>query len=238
MSEIRRQLESFEVSSKEDQLSFLDRLARENQWPKGFTERVYREYLRFIYLAAASDHPVTPSEQVDQAWHLHLCYSKSYWQDLCADVLGFELHHNPTVGGREERAKLLHQYQSTLESYQQVFGDPPPEDIWPRAEVRFDRSDRFARVSLRDSYVIPKRWTHLAALAIASLLILSGCQMEGLASGFKKIISSVWDHLSFVTILIVVVLLIACTIRGKGRGGGGCGSSCGSGCGGGCGGGD
>ncbi|MEK6230809.1 MAG: hypothetical protein N2A42_03075 [Luteolibacter sp.] len=33
------------------------------------------EYKRFVALAMLAGHPVTPSEEVDQAWHLHLVYT-------------------------------------------------------------------------------------------------------------------------------------------------------------------
>lgn len=30
---------------------------------------------------------MTPSEDVDQAWHLHLASTRDYWQTICRDVL-------------------------------------------------------------------------------------------------------------------------------------------------------
>ncbi len=232
LKEIRRKLESFRVSPEDNQ-SFLDRLSRENQWSRGFTERVYREYLRFLYLAVASEHSVTPSEQVDQVWHLHLCYSKSYWKDLCEDVLRRKLHHNPTTGGLKERARFHHQYQLTLESYRNAFEEAPPEDIWPSAETRFARAERFARVNLRHSYVVPKRRVHFAALGVASIFLLSGCQtiideaLEG-------------DPFSIGVIAVAVLMIgwIVWKLRGRGGDGSGCGGffGCGSECDSGCGG--
>ncbi|MEZ6192343.1 MAG: hypothetical protein R3C45_13785 [Phycisphaerales bacterium] len=46
------------------------------------------EYRRFCYLAIAAGHTVTPSDEVDQAWHLHLLYTRDYWEDFCPNVLG------------------------------------------------------------------------------------------------------------------------------------------------------
>ena len=77
-------------------LSFSQRLARENGWTHHFAKRVVEEYKRFMFLAVATGHPVTPSEQVDQAWHLHLVYTGSYWKDFCGNVLGQPVHHGPT----------------------------------------------------------------------------------------------------------------------------------------------
>src|SRR5688572_29636615 len=73
--------------------TFTQRLARENGWSDDYARRVVEEYRRFLFLASAAGHPVSPSEDVDQAWHLHLTYSRSYWEDLCGKVLGQALHH-------------------------------------------------------------------------------------------------------------------------------------------------
>ena len=52
---------------------------------------------------AVSDHPVTPSIEVDQVWHLHLIYTRQYWNDF-AKHMPFEPHHGPTKG-EVKRAK-------------------------------------------------------------------------------------------------------------------------------------
>ncbi len=84
---------AFELDDPGAQLPFTARLAREQGWTHVFAGRVVTEYKRFVVLAMLAGHPVTPSEEVDQAWHLHLVYTRSYWQGLCRDVLGRELHH-------------------------------------------------------------------------------------------------------------------------------------------------
>ena len=63
-------------------LTFSKRLARENRWAHWFALDVMEEYKKFLYLMAVSDHPVTPSIEVDQAWHLHLIYTRQYWDDF------------------------------------------------------------------------------------------------------------------------------------------------------------
>ncbi len=85
--------------------TFLQRLCRENGWSKAFGQEAIHEYKRFLYLACGSPTPVTPSEQVDQVWHLHLVYTRSYWQDLCGETLGRQLHRGLTNGGEEESEK-------------------------------------------------------------------------------------------------------------------------------------
>ena len=164
------------------QLSFSRRLARDNNWPEAYARRVVLEYKRFVYLAATCGHPVTPSDEVDQAWHLHLVYTRSYWDELCGQVLGFALHHGPTRGGATEGQKFRNWYAQTLVSYQVAFGAAPPADIWPPAAVRFGEAPHFRRVNVRRHWLVRKpQWPKLQLLrwrpwlALAGLLVLVGC---------------------------------------------------------------
>ena len=70
---------------------------------------------------------VTPSIEVDQVWHLHLIYTRQYWNDF-AKHMPFEPHHGPTKGGSQESEKFTEWYSKTLESYKNVFGMNPPAD--------------------------------------------------------------------------------------------------------------
>ena len=130
-SPLWKSLESFRVDEPDTPLSFVKRLARENRWPVSYAERVFNEYKRFVFLAIAADHRVTPSDEVDQAWHLHLAYTESYWTEMCGKLLGQPLHHGPTKGGQQEDNKYFDLYARTLESYEHFFGHKPPADIWP-----------------------------------------------------------------------------------------------------------
>ena len=98
-------IEQFEFGLSDASLTFADRLARENGWSRQYADRVIEEYRRFCYLAMTAGHHVTPSEEVDQAWHLHLLYSENYCRDFCGDTLGRDLHHGPTRGGPSEGEK-------------------------------------------------------------------------------------------------------------------------------------
>src|SRR5262245_51302236 len=98
-------LRAFDLDDPASPLRFTGRLARENRWEPDYTRRVVEEYKRFALLAVVAGHPVTPSDAVDQAWHLHLVYTRSYWDEFCGTVLGRPLHHGPTRGGSAESAK-------------------------------------------------------------------------------------------------------------------------------------
>lgn len=138
------------------QLPFTARLAREQGWTHVFAGRVVEEYKRFVALAMLAGHPVTPSEQVDQAWHLHMVYTESYWQRLCRDTLGRDLHHQPTLGGAEEGGKFTDWYGKTLESYRRIFGAEPPPDIWPSPKDRFANAASGRWVNTADFWLVPK----------------------------------------------------------------------------------
>ena len=171
-----QQVAAFRFDKAQSAFPFSQRLARENGWSVGFARRVVEEYRRFIYLVMRAGHPVTPSEAVDQAWHLHLVYTRSYWDDLCQDVLGKPLHHGPTEGGKAENDKFHDWYQLTLESYQRCFGCRPPADIWPSAQERFAPDNLFQWVNHKDTFLLPKRslkkaLTAVSAVSLAAALV-------------------------------------------------------------------
>ncbi len=163
-------------------LPFSARLARENGWTTEFARRVVEEYKKFVFLAMRAGHPVSPSEEVDQAWHLHLTYTRSYWDEMCGAILGAPLHHGPTRGGREEGQKFESWYRQTLESYRQFFGEEPPRDIWPPSEIRFGEAAHFRRVNLKRAWLLPKPRlkmprveNQIKLVPLVFALILAGC---------------------------------------------------------------
>jgi uncharacterized protein (TIGR04222 family) len=147
-ADLYQRIRDYAFDAEPVSFGFVDRLARDNNWDRAFAERVMDEYRRFVYLALTGTTPVTPSEEVDQAWHLHLTYTHAYWERFCRDTLGRPLHHNPTVGGSAERAKYAEQYEQTRERYRQEFASEPPSDIWPPAVERFGLAALQRRVDL------------------------------------------------------------------------------------------
>lgn len=137
-------------------LTFTARLAREQGWSWRHAKAVMAEYSRFLYLAVTGDRPVTPSQDVDEAWHLHLTYTRHYWDELCGRILGKPLHHDPTEGGAAQQAHFVDQYAATLARYETVFGAPPRPDIWPVPALRIAPPPR-------------QRWPRLVAAGMVSL---------------------------------------------------------------------
>ena len=162
-------LDHYRIGPKDAALSFAARLARENGWTAGKAERVIEEYKRFCFLAATAESEMTPSDAVDQAWHLHLTYSRDYWERFCPNVLGRPLHHGPTAGGSEERHRYYEQYAETLKRYEQVFSAPAPADLWPTAGQRLIEDPRARRLHPRDGYFITRPQAAFALLLAGTL---------------------------------------------------------------------
>ena len=148
--------------------TFTRRLGEERGWSPEFTARVVEEYRRFLFLAVAAGHPVCPSEDVDAAWHLHLTFTRSYWQDLCSEILRGPLHHDASGGGPAEAKRHRTMYRRTLAAYRTAFGTEPPADIWPPAWARFDAASRIRSIDLRDHWVFrrPRWWPRSGRLGV------------------------------------------------------------------------
>ena len=170
-SDLLERIRAFAFDDGETAFPFAARLARENRWSREYTQRAIEEYRRFMFLAVTAGHPVTPSDQVDQVWHLHLLYTCSYWDRFCRETLGRRIDHGPTKGGPQESTKFTDWYERTLDSYRRVFG-PPPEDVWPPPAIRFGDDLHYVRVNTRHNCIIPIVWLRaLRALLFAGALL-------------------------------------------------------------------
>ncbi|WP_299476692.1 hypothetical protein [uncultured Roseibium sp.] len=233
---------------------FSRRLARDNGWSHDFALSVITEYQRFAYLSRMKSGMVTPSDEVDQAWHLHLTYTRHYW-GVFKDALGGALHHMPTKGGAGQAALFREAYQKTLDLYETEFGARPPEDTWPSPDVRFGRAPHFQRINTKDVWVVPKpawpkplirAWTSLKAvpakvygglLGFTALLFGTGLAFaHGEPSGdtlVEKLRNMVWHWASehtlwFVFGIVVAVLILKAMMQKASGNASGCGSTCGS----------
>ncbi|MEM1297147.1 MAG: hypothetical protein AAGH89_17405, partial [Verrucomicrobiota bacterium] len=169
-------------------LDFRARLARENGWTLAFAERAILEYKRFVFLAMTADQMVTPSEEVDEVWHLHLVYTESYWTRLCGEVLKRPLHHHPTEGGLAEGSKFRDCYERTLARYERAFGEKPPQDCWPSVDERFVPR-QITKVDLNRKWLLPRlrlpnfaRNASPSAFAVGLLALGFSAQLTGCAS--------------------------------------------------------
>ena len=166
--EMWKKISDFKFDSPTSSHPFSSRLSKENGWSREYSKRVVEEYRKFLYLSVISGKSLTPSEEVDQAWHLHMIYTHSYWTDLCKETLGTSLHHGPTKGGTKETVKYKDQYQFTLDFYESEFGEKAPEDIWPNVKKRFEDIN-YKRVNMNDNIVLNKEKVkkHLIVYSLA-----------------------------------------------------------------------
>ncbi len=221
--ELYERIQAFSLDQPDTQLSFSTRLSRDNGWSMGYAQRVIEEYRKFVFLAVAAGHPVTPSDQVDQVWHLHLAYTRSYWQDFCPKTLKTQLHHNPTRGGSSEQLKFNDWYSRTLENYQQFFGQTPPIDIWPDPKNRFGRDLHFVRVNAQQNWLVPKpslsclpkvqqhRQTIILSLSFTLASAITGCQVASSIPNPLNFKGS--EFLTFYFLLSTAVVFLAYCLR-------------------------
>jgi hypothetical protein len=174
LSRLYQRICDYSPDDAESAFTFTHRLAYENGWNLPYARRVVEEYKKFMFLAVTAGHAVTPSDEVDQAWHLHLIYTRSYWDDFCGHVLETPIHHGPTKGGSEEQQKFLDLYDETKASYERLLNESPPPDIWPDTACRFGDDVHYVRVNSRDHWVIPKqRACRYAVAAVAALVLVA-----------------------------------------------------------------
>jgi hypothetical protein len=205
------------------------------------------EYLRFAYLAWISPTGATPSKAVDEVWHAHLLFTRSYG-NFCLETRGQLLHHEPGEGVVDE-AHFRDAYRTTLDLYRAEFGEPPGR-WWPQpAPVvsAVGSSDAFPSLVLLlpGIFLTAMAWKFLGAevgllstiiLALIGLILLASSTAPASASRKRDRGGGSCDGGGG---LVAAEGGGGCPDGGGGGGGESCGgASCGSGCGGGgCGGG-
>lgn len=214
----------FQFDEENVHFSFSDRLARENNWSVKFAKTVIEEYKKFIFLCCISPTSVTPSDQVDQVWHLHLTYTKSYWKDFCQNTLRREIHHNPTKGGKQEGEKFDDFYTQTKDTYRRIFNVEPPLSIWPDNQNRFSDIN-FKRINIDKNWIIRKpTFREKSKLKTIWILILSAFFIQ---ASFAD--NSLFIPIIFMIIFVVILYLKNKDDNGRNDNGNGCsGSGCGT----------
>lgn len=218
-------IQEFSMDASDADFPFSKKLAKEENWSLDFAKKAIEEYKKFVYLCCILPNGASPSEVVDKVWHLHLIYTRNYWEEFCPNILKRPLHHHPSKGGFNENVKHQNWFTDTLTSYKEIFQSEAPHEIWLKGNDPENRKNR------------TRIWKWIPFLIL--ILTLSSCLGEVITT-----ISSIF--FSFVGILFFGGL-VASIKNNKDKkegnsnsscGGSSCsgGSSCGSSCGGGCGG--
>lgn len=163
-------IQKFPIDEPGAEHPFSARLAAEQGWTRPYTQEVIGEYRKFLWLCCNGSAPSSPSPAVDEAWHLHLTYTRSYWHSLCRDTLGRDLHHEPTRGGPAQQAHFRNLYAETLDRYREAFDAEPPAHIWP-AEERKTQKAKPKSLQLASLGALPLMLLSTAAAGAAGFII-------------------------------------------------------------------
>lgn len=197
-----RRIRDYQFDKDGADLTFTKRLARENGWSIDFARRVTDEYKRFIYLVCTTDGVLTPSQEVDDVWHLHLIYTRDYWERFCRETLERDLHHTPTEGGPSEADKFRAAYRRCHTRYGEEFGDHPPTDIWPDETVRFGGVVAHVMIDPATTLVFSKKKVNTILRLSASAALAAG----GIAA-FSLADTGLGIFLMFVSISLLISTL-------------------------------
>jgi hypothetical protein len=138
-----QKIAAFPIDDPGASFPFSRRLARERNWDYDFGLQAIEEYRKFIFLCCISPHGASPSKVIDEVWHLHLLYTKNYWEDFCRQTLNRNIHHHPSAGGMAEREKHQHWRTATLALYKDTFHTEAPPRYWDDDHLPTPRKGNF-----------------------------------------------------------------------------------------------
>ncbi|MEM1379453.1 MAG: hypothetical protein AAGH41_02390 [Pseudomonadota bacterium] len=225
LEELWRRVRDTPIDDAEASFSLTMRLCRENNWSAAFAIRVVAEYRKFCFLAVTQGREVTPSDEVDQAWHLHLLYTRHYWGPW-TEALGTKLHHGPTKGGPAEGSRYRNNYAETLALYEDVFGYAPPSDLWPPSEERFGRAPHFRRIDTSRVVIVDRGFAIMSGIAAsifgaAGVLGFSSPGLAGeplaMAGLDPAIVRDNWKLFTFVGLIALTCMFMAVTSFSRGH---------------------
>lgn len=103
----------------------IPRVAKEHGYDMDMAEALVREAKRMLFLSASKRVVVSPSHQVDMAWHEMLMFTRFYQE--FADFIGKFIHHDPTPGPPDGGRT----YAQTKVNYKEAFGEDVDPRYWP-----------------------------------------------------------------------------------------------------------
>ena len=111
---------------------FFSKLTSENRWSGKTARQAIREYKKFMYLAALTEDRLSPPRAVDRVWHIHLTFTRNYWEEFCPNILGKSVHHDPSPPTREARSRDKEDQKKAQNLYAREFGAKPPRGLWTK----------------------------------------------------------------------------------------------------------
>lgn len=94
-------------------------------WTPEKTELALLRYERFLLLAAKHPgHPVAPTRDIDEMWHLHMLSPRAYYQD-CQKLFGGVLDHDGGFGKDPAEIPILKAtFEETARLWHAEYGEP------------------------------------------------------------------------------------------------------------------
>ncbi len=123
------QLRSLQALQDYDLSPVRDRLLRDAAMPSGWVDEAILEFRRYLGLRLLDPQPLMMfSKPVDNVWHTCLLFSRLY-ADLCQQVFGGFVHHEPTVAPVSDLAGCWDAFQT---AYERAYG--PLNRLWRRPD--------------------------------------------------------------------------------------------------------
>lgn len=98
----------------------VERIARDHSMTVEQAESVFRDTIRFLYLAGATDAKIlAPTKSIDKGWHSFLMFTRDY-SKFCTTYFGHFIHHAPRRSS--DPAPKINQLAVTFEIARQFFG--------------------------------------------------------------------------------------------------------------------
>lgn len=102
----------------------IPRVAKVHGYSMTDAENLVKEAKRMLYLSIVSDSAISPSVEIDDAWHEMLMFTRFYRE--FGDFIGGFIHHDPTPGP-PDGGRL---YAKTKENYEKHFNQKPNSRYW------------------------------------------------------------------------------------------------------------
>lgn len=100
------------------------RIATIHNYSEEYAAKLVQEAKRMLYLYSLTKIGVSPSDEIDNAWHEMILFTRFYKE--FSEFIGVFVHHDPTPG-QPDGGKS---YQRTLENYRQTFDIEPDSNYW------------------------------------------------------------------------------------------------------------
>lgn len=97
-----------DFSSKEDVTAYqfpalVDRLQKKLSLSKNDAEHLFKDMLMFLFLTGTNKSNIkySPSDIIDEAWHMFLIFTREY-AEFCQKYFGYFIHHRPFTNENEK----------------------------------------------------------------------------------------------------------------------------------------